>query len=264
MWVAATGTHFLSLGKSRVTTLASLLSPLTERRASSRTAVGRQVNSKDFCEGRMSHLTGLVTWLVRSACRAGAALNRRHDVVQYTNGAVEHPTCEGPHCFECHLVPEVGSNGLEKSILAATQDVSSWIRAPAQCREQLWNSAHVVDFGMLGTLVSELAHEINQPLHAIANFTQASITVLERTPANQRPNLCDWLQQISQQVDRATEVIRCATLRAQNADAAVGGEHQRNGARLSGFGKSRFAHASNGDSQRNERKEEIYAVRSSQ
>jgi signal transduction histidine kinase len=253
MWVAATGTHFLSLGKSSVTTLASLSSPLTEGRASLRTAVGRQFNSKDFCEGRMSHLTGLVTWLVWSACRTEAALDKTHEPVQSTSGAIRHPTCEGPRHFESQPVPEAGSDGWEKSI-----------RAPEQIREQLWNSPHVADLGMLGALVSELAHEINQPLHAIANFTQASITVLERTPANQRLNLYDWLTQISQQVDRAAEVIRCATLHAQNADAVVDRELQRNRARLSGFGKSRFAHASNGTSLQNDSKEEIYAADSAQ
>jgi two-component system sensor histidine kinase DctS len=63
---------------------------------------------------------------------------------------------------------------------------------------------------MIGGLVSEIAHEINQPLHAIANFSQAGINVLEKTPASQRPNLFNWLKQISEQANRAAEIIRNA------------------------------------------------------
>ena len=74
----------------------------------------------------------------------------------------------------------------------------------------LAESAHATRLSTTGGLVSEIAHEINQPLHAIVNFAQASINVLEKTPLNHRPNLFSWLRQISEQANRAAEIIRRA------------------------------------------------------
>ena len=75
---------------------------------------------------------------------------------------------------------------------------------------QLAKLAHATRSITIGGLVSEISHEINQPLHAIVNFAQASINVLEKTPLNHRPNLLEWLRQISEQANRAAEIIRRA------------------------------------------------------
>ena len=59
----------------------------------------------------------------------------------------------------------------------------------------------------LGAVISEIRHEISQPLHAIANFAEAGINVLEGNPAASPPNLLGWLKQISEQANRVTQII---------------------------------------------------------
>ena len=88
--------------------------------------------------------------------------------------------------------------------------------AREQAELHLAELAHVTRLSTIGGLVSEIATEINQPLHAI-NFAQASINVLEKTPLNHRPNLFAWLRQISEQANRAAEIIRRAGRFARKA-----------------------------------------------
>ena len=70
-------------------------------------------------------------------------------------------------------------------------------------------AAHVSRLTTMGELVSELAHELNQPLYAIANFSEACLNLAhEMQPAAQRIDLLEWLEQISEQSQRAGEIIR--------------------------------------------------------
>src|SRR5258708_26766216 len=62
---------------------------------------------------------------------------------------------------------------------------------------------------MMGELMSEVSHEINQPLYAISNFAEASLNRL-RSPqaAAAGPEILSWLEQIAVQANRAGEIIR--------------------------------------------------------
>jgi PAS domain S-box-containing protein len=112
--------------------------------------------------------------------------------------------------FECRMMPESGPDGSVESVLAICRDVTDRIHAQEQSQLHLTELAHATRLSMIGGLVSEIAHEINQPLHAIANFSQAGINVLQKIPIEQRPNLFNWLKQISEQANRAAEIIRNA------------------------------------------------------
>lgn len=116
----------------------------------------------------------------------------------------------GPRHFESRIVPERTSEGTIQTILCICRDVTERVRAREQAELHLAELAHATRLSTIGGLVSEIAHEINQPLHAIVNFAQASINVLEKTPADSRPNLFGWLRQISEQANRAAEIIRRA------------------------------------------------------
>jgi two-component system sensor histidine kinase TtrS len=108
------------------------------------------------------------------------------------------------------MMPELSPTASVESILVVCRDVTERVRAQEQTQLHLTELAHTTRLSMIGGLVSEIAHEINQPLHAIANFAQAGLNVLEKTPADQRPNLFNWLKQISEQANRAAEIIRHA------------------------------------------------------
>ena len=67
--------------------------------------------------------------------------------------------------------------------------------------------AHVGRIGTLGEMVSGIAHEVNQPLTAIANYANACRRLL--TSGQSKPiELVSTLEKISDQADRAGQVIR--------------------------------------------------------
>lgn len=70
--------------------------------------------------------------------------------------------------------------------------------------------------GAIEAVVSVIEHEVNQPLHAIVNFADASIYVLEETPGVSHPNLLGWLKQIAEQANRAAQIIRQAGCLVEN------------------------------------------------
>ncbi len=59
-------------------------------------------------------------------------------------------------------------------------------RSEEDARRQQSQLAHVMRLNTMGKMVSELAHEINQPLYAIANYAAACREVLQSTPGAAR------------------------------------------------------------------------------
>ncbi|MGA0604812.1 PAS domain S-box protein [Phenylobacterium sp. VNQ135] len=66
---------------------------------------------------------------------------------------------------------------------------------------------HVARLTALGEMASALAHELNQPLSATANYVKGSIRLLDREPADQA-KIRDALVQAGEQTLRAGQIIR--------------------------------------------------------
>ena len=81
-------------------------------------------------------------------------------------------------------------------------------KAEVQAQIHLAELAHVSRLSTMGEIVSELAHEINQPLYAITNFAAASTHRLEHSPHGSDEELLGWVRRISEQAKRAGDVIR--------------------------------------------------------
>jgi len=60
----------------------------------------------------------------------------------------------------------------------------------------------------VGEMVVELAHELNQPLSAVSSYAHACKRLLGSGRAEDREDLLASLHQISEQADRAAEIIR--------------------------------------------------------
>lgn len=80
-------------------------------------------------------------------------------------------------------------------------------RASRQIEEQRDHLAHVGRLSLLGEMTASIAHEINQPLTAISNYTQAALRMAERDGKHTEA-LSDALRKSAEQVQRAAEVIR--------------------------------------------------------
>jgi C4-dicarboxylate-specific signal transduction histidine kinase len=102
----------------------------------------------------------------------------------------------------CRAIRETYT-GAVVEIVAVSRDITLRIEA----QENLAHSARVAT---LGELASGIAHEINQPLAAVLNYSNASLRYLnnlEHDP-QARERVAQGLQRINQQATHAAEVIR--------------------------------------------------------
>jgi signal transduction histidine kinase len=67
--------------------------------------------------------------------------------------------------------------------------------------------AHVARLSMLGEMAATLAHELNQPLHAVKNYAYGGICRLQTMPQRDE-ELVAALEQIGEEAGRAAEIIR--------------------------------------------------------
>jgi len=87
------------------------------------------------------------------------------------------------------------------------RDLSERQQTEARLQELQSELVHISRLTALGEMASALAHELNQPLSAIANYLKGSVRLLEREPAP-RERLQDALSKAGEQALRAGEIIR--------------------------------------------------------
>ena len=56
--------------------------------------------------------------------------------------------------------------------------------------------------------LSDLAHELGQPVHAIGNYAAACLRVIRSDDESRRDDLIHWIAQIGSQADRAAKILR--------------------------------------------------------
>jgi len=87
------------------------------------------------------------------------------------------------------------------------RDLTGQREAEEKALKQREEMVNVSRLGMMGEMAAAMAHELNQPLTAIANYASASIRLLEQSPDN-IDDVRDVLQEIADQAHRAGEVIQ--------------------------------------------------------
>ena len=80
--------------------------------------------------------------------------------------------------------------------------------AEAQARRHQEQIAHANRLATLGELTSNIAHELNQPLGAIANYANGALITLQANPELPAQALAHPLTQIDHQVQRLAERLR--------------------------------------------------------
>lgn len=103
--------------------------------------------------------------------------------------------------------PVTNEHGEVYRITGVAIDVTDRMRAREEHHQYLSDLAHVTRLSTMGEMASGLAHEINQPLGAIANFAQGSIERLKQRDQPD-PDMMESLEQISRQATRAGELVR--------------------------------------------------------
>jgi len=97
--------------------------------------------------------------------------------------------------------------GQVQYIIGTGIDITEQRRAEYRARETLEEASRLQRLQTANELATLLAHELNQPLAAIATYAEAGLQLLGQTPLAQ-DKLTRNLQQISQQSLRAGEAIR--------------------------------------------------------
>ncbi len=104
-------------------------------------------------------------------------------------------------------VPHTNENGEVLGFFALVRDITEQVLTADEARRNRDELAHVLRVATMGELATSMAHELNQPLAAIAANSQAALRFL----AAEQPNTeeaTDALTDITSDTKRAGEVIR--------------------------------------------------------
>ncbi|HEV7300002.1 MAG TPA: PAS domain-containing protein [Tepidisphaeraceae bacterium] len=103
--------------------------------------------------------------------------------------------------------PHRDAGGRVVGLIGISRDISAHKQSEERWHEQQAQLAHLERVRTVGQMASGLAHELNQPLGAIANYTEACRVLLERGNLS-APQLADALAAVVSETARAGEIIR--------------------------------------------------------
>jgi PAS domain S-box-containing protein len=109
--------------------------------------------------------------------------------------------------WSLRLARDERAGGAPDELVAVARDVTDRRRAEEQARQHLQSLAHVARVSSMGEMASAIAHEVNQPLTAIANYVYASIRLL-RGGASTTEDALQVMQRVAAEAERAGEVVR--------------------------------------------------------
>ena len=87
-------------------------------------------------------------------------------------------------------------------------DISARKQGEEALRQTEADMAHMARIAAMGELLAGIAHEINQPLNAIANYSVACIKRMESVRHAELVEVREWIGQISEQATRTAAIIR--------------------------------------------------------
>ncbi|WP_182867725.1 hybrid sensor histidine kinase/response regulator [Rhodopirellula sp. JC639] len=105
-----------------------------------------------------------------------------------------------------HLVAD--SDGNPQMLRGAMFDVTHQKVSEQQLRDMEIQLEHVSRLSTLGEMVAGIAHEINQPLAAIANFAVAAKVAIANDDCEHSVPIESWLETICDQTENCGQIIR--------------------------------------------------------
>jgi PAS domain S-box-containing protein len=103
--------------------------------------------------------------------------------------------------------PLFDADGVYEGSLNIVLDMTAQRRAEEQSRQHLQQLAHVSRLSSMGEMASAIAHEINQPLTAIANYASASLRLLRAGKITPQETTAT-MERLAAEAARAGEVVR--------------------------------------------------------
>jgi PAS domain S-box-containing protein len=108
-------------------------------------------------------------------------------------------------------------DGVATGIMLSGEDITDQRRAESEAHKALERMNSVSRLATMGEMAAGISHELNQPLAAIANYSQACTRLL-RMPAPDMPEIAGALEAVSVQALRAGEIIRRIRSLVRNED----------------------------------------------
>ncbi len=99
-------------------------------------------------------------------------------------------------------------DGEPSHLVGAWKDITLRTRAIEKARELREQLAYMGRVSTMGEMASELAHELNQPLSAAANYCYVGQQMLSKTLTPNNADLSELLRKIENQTIRAGEIVR--------------------------------------------------------
>src|SRR5262249_32436614 len=117
------------------------------------------------------------------------------------------PQADGMHTWVSVKFPQFDGSGRAVGVWGISTDITERKRAEEQARRHQAELAHVLRLGTIDEMAAGFAHEINQPLGAVANYAQGAMRRL-RSGSVQPGELLPILEAMAQEALRAGEIIR--------------------------------------------------------
>lgn len=95
-----------------------------------------------------------------------------------------------------------------RGFIGVIRDTTERHQSARQVRELTAELVHISRLSAMGELSSSLAHELNQPLTAIMNYTEAARQMLESSGLAVPPKVDEFLSKTVSQSERAGQIIR--------------------------------------------------------
>lgn len=103
--------------------------------------------------------------------------------------------------------PQFGPDGAYAGSLNVVLDITDRRLAEDRARAHLDQLAHVARVASMGEMASAIAHEVNQPLTAIANYASASLRLMQDNRMSPAEAMA-VMKQLADEAERAGEVVR--------------------------------------------------------
>ena len=113
---------------------------------------------------------------------------------------------EGIRDMVVTFLPDTSPQGEVRGFFVVANDVSLVKQSEQRERQHMQEQAHVSRLASMGEMATGIAHEINQPLAAIAMYSAAGVRTLQGEC--DRGQMKTWLEAINAQAKRASEIVQ--------------------------------------------------------
>lgn len=103
------------------------------------------------------------------------------------------------------LMPAIGDE--EPQVAVIVEDITTQKESEKALKSSQAELARVSRFSMMGELAASIAHEVNQPLAAIASNSQAALRWISHNPPNYQ-EVISTLNRVDRDANRASEVVK--------------------------------------------------------